>query len=64
MLARRGIESIVQSMNAIAAALEAKESDVPEVDMVDAEVEKLKTLANSTWASSSLEDAEKAQRPA
>ncbi|CCU82510.1 EKA-like protein [Blumeria hordei DH14] len=45
-------------MNAIAAALIAKENDVPEVDMVDAEVEKLKALADPKWASSSPEDAE------
>ncbi|CCU79600.1 EKA-like protein [Blumeria hordei DH14] len=45
-------------MNAIAAALQAKENDVPEVEMVDAEVDRLKTLADSIWASSSPEDAE------
>ena len=63
MLTRRGLESNLQNMNAIAAALQAKENDVPEVDMVDAEVEKLKTLADSVWASSSPEDAEQVLDP-
>ncbi|CCU76392.1 EKA-like protein [Blumeria hordei DH14] len=63
MLIRRGLESNLQNMNAIAAALLAKENDVPEVEMVDAEVEKLKTLADSVWASSSPEDAEQVLDP-
>ncbi|CCU77489.1 EKA-like protein [Blumeria hordei DH14] len=51
-------------MNAVAAALLAKENDVPEVDMVDAEVEKLKTLEDSRWASSSQVDAGIVFKPA
>ncbi|CCU74225.1 EKA-like protein [Blumeria hordei DH14] len=58
MLTRRGLESNLQNMNTIAAALLAKEYNVPEVEMVDAEVDRLKTLANSIWASSSPENAE------
>ncbi|CCU82365.1 EKA-like protein [Blumeria hordei DH14] len=60
MLTRRGLESNLQNMNTIAAALQAKENDVPEVDMVDAEVEKLKTL----WASSNQVDAGIVLKPA
>ncbi|CCU83181.1 EKA-like protein, partial [Blumeria hordei DH14] len=63
MLTRKGLESNLQNMNTIAAALQAKENDVPEVDMVDAEVEKLKTLADSILASSSPEDAEQVLDP-
>ena len=63
MLTRRGLESNLQNMNAIAAALQAKENDVPEVDMVDAEVDRLKTLADSVWASSSPENAEQVLDP-
>ncbi|CCU79164.1 Avra10 like protein [Blumeria hordei DH14] len=64
MLTRRGLESNLQNMNAIAAALLAKENDVPEVEMVDAEVDRLKTLADSRWASSSQVDAGIVLKPA
>ncbi|CCU78898.1 EKA-like protein [Blumeria hordei DH14] len=51
-------------MNAIVAALQAKDNFFPEVEMVDAEVEKLKALSDSKWASSSPKDAELSPKPA
>ena len=63
-LASRGLEISDKNMNAIAAALQAKDNYVPEVEMVDAEVEKLKTLSDSIWASSSPKDAELSPNPA
>ncbi|CCU82309.1 EKA-like protein [Blumeria hordei DH14] len=64
MLTIKGLESNPQNMNAIAAALLAKENDVPEVEVLDAEVQKLKSLSDSRWAFSIPDDAEKTPGPA
>lgn len=63
-LTSRGLEISDKNMNAIAAALQAKDNYVPKVETVDAEVEKLKTLSDSIWASSSQKDAELSPNPA
>ena len=59
-----GIELSDKNMNAIAAALQAKDNYVPEIEMVDAEVEKLKTPTDSKWAFSNQKDAELTLNPA
>ncbi|CCU82985.1 EKA-like protein [Blumeria hordei DH14] len=63
-LTEKGVEVSDQNLDTIEAALEAKGGDIPEVEMLDAEVLKLKSLSESRWASSSPDDAEKASGPA
>ncbi|CCU76406.1 EKA-like protein [Blumeria hordei DH14] len=63
-LTEKGIEVSDQNLDTIEAALEAKGGNIPEVEMLDAEVLKLKSLSDSRWDSSSPDDAEKASGPA
>ena len=56
----KGVEASDKNLDTIEAALEANSCNIPESEMLDAEVQKLKSPSDSRWASSSTEDAVKA----